>query len=126
MATEEVLPLLAWGGLAAWLVASVLMLRGRLRAAGVLHALLAFLFVVPGVLVLGAWALDPEGYARRKGTAALGELRFDGVLLALGLIALAAAALEWRGRRWAGIVAALLTAAFLAFLFYLEYFFRIF
>jgi hypothetical protein len=126
MTSDQLLPLLAWGGLIAWVFAAALLWRRQLRLAGALHALLALPIVVPCALTLGAWALDPADYARRNGAAALGELRFDTALFALGLIVLAAGALEWRGRRWAGIAAALLTAGFLALLFYFAYFFRIF
>ncbi len=123
---EALVMALAWLGAALWLAALVLSLTRRHRGAAMLQATLAMFFVIPCLVSLLRWSLDPAGYVLQYGAAAVTELRLTAVMAVLSLIALACAVFAVRGRLRIGILAWLINGAGLAFLFYLAYFFRIF
>ena len=126
MTADQIVPVLAWLSLAIWSAALVLGLKGSRAAAAGLYALLAFPFLIPSVFALVKYAWDPAAYTRQFGTAALVELRQAAVFVGIGLLALFAAWRSVRGHRAWVALAALPTAAGIAFLFYLGFFFHIF
>jgi hypothetical protein len=126
MTNDELMPFLAWIGVVVWLSAFCLAIARRFRPAAALTGLLALPFLVPSLVVLLRWAIDPVAYTTRYGTAALTELRLTAVIAGLAVLVLTASALAYRGRvRW-GVFAWLIDGAGVAFLLYLVYFFRIF
>jgi hypothetical protein len=126
MTGDQVVPVLAWLGLALWVGAFVLFVRHRDRAAAALQAVVALPFLIAPVVTLLKWRIDPASYVRQYGTGALAELPWDGIVLGLSLVILLACGLAIRHHRFWVIVPFLLNGIGLAFLFYLAYFFRVF
>ena len=126
MTGDAIVPLLAWLGLALWVTALVLFLRHRDRVAAVLGAVIALPYVLAPMVTLLRWAIDPAGYARQYGTAALREVPGAAILLALSLVSLVGCGLTYRGRRPWMVHALILDGAGVAVLFYFAYYFHIF
>lgn len=118
--------ILAIGVLAAALAVAVLALLRRRRAAAVVNGALALLFLALELPSLAAYLWDPEGYAARYGTAAIGDLRLAAWGAVLAAIAGACSIAAWRSRAiflWIGWVDNLPTVALLV---YLAFWFRVF
>ena len=109
-----------WLAFGAWALAGILWIGGRRQAAAMLHALVALAVLVPFAqllrnLVQLARLHLPPGEAPPRAFIALAAAPVAGALAALG-----ACVLEWRGRRWAAVAAAFLTAAGVGLMLLLE------
>src|ERR1700730_1520236 len=96
--TQSEVQLLALLCLAAAIIAAGLALLGYLRTAATVNGALSLLFVSLEAPSLIAWGLSPDSYVQQYGRAALNELNFNFVGLALSLVALVASglALWWK------------------------------
>jgi hypothetical protein len=96
--TQSEVQLLALLCLAAAIIAAGLAPLGYLRTAATVNGALSLLFVSLEAPSLIAWGLSPDSYVQQYGRAALNELNFNFVGLALSLVALVASglALWWK------------------------------
>jgi hypothetical protein len=96
--TQSEVQLLALLCLAGAIVAAGLALLGYPRTAATVNGALSLLFVSLEAPSLIAWGLSPDSYVQQYGRAALNELNFNFVGLALSLVALVASglALWWK------------------------------
>ena len=126
MATDELIPLLAWLGFGLLVAALVSFISHKDRLAAILNATAALPFVIAPLMELLKWRIDPEAYVRQYGAGALRQLPVDAVVLGLSVLTLLGCALLYRGHRrlWA-IIPFLLNGLGLVALFYLAYFFHI-
>jgi hypothetical protein len=91
--TQSEVQLFALLCLAAMIVAGGLALLGYLRTAAIVNGALSMVFVFLEAPSLIVWGLSPDAYVQQYGRAALNELNFNFVGLALSLVALAASGL---------------------------------
>jgi len=125
MTSEQLIPLLAWFGLALSAAALVSFVKHKDRLAAILNSIVVLPFLIVPSIDLLEWHRDPAAYVRQYGSAALGQLPVDAGMIGFALLALLGCALGLRAHRLWLIVPFLLNGLGLVVLFYLAYFFHI-